>query len=319
MVCRKGLLIYRRLSLLAIGILCLFFWGGLRVLPAQDTVQKRVDLFRERARNEGISTQLLNELLGEVRINREVLKNRRNQPEFTVDYSRYREMFVTSTMIENGREKLKRHAELLQGLKDQYGVPPEVLVAIWGVESRYGSHQSQYDVFGSLYTLAFASPERSQYFEGELLSVLKGLDRQVIPKSRPKGSWAGAMGDPQFMPSSYLAYAVDQDGDGHKDIWESPDDILGSIANYLSEHGWDASNSWGRPVSTSDDGTDSGKLIEPEGSQRAFRVTNNFEVLLQYNRSEHYALVVGELASALAKSEFISEENKERSSTTSSG
>ncbi len=299
LVSGKGLLIYSRLSLLTIGILCLFYGGGLRVLSAQDTVQKRVELFREQARSEGISRKLLNEVLSDVKVNREVLENRRNQPEFTVDYSRYREMFVTSAMIENGREKLERHQELLQGLKNQYGVPPEILVAIWGIESRYGSHRSQYDVLSSLYTLAFVSPERSSYFEGELLATLKGIDQELIPNQRPKGSWAGAMGDPQFMPSSYLAYAVDRNDDGKKDIWESPEDILGSIANFLSEHGWDSSRTWGYKISSPDERSDSGELVEPDGGQRSFRVTKNFKVLLHYNQSEHYALVVGELSDVL--------------------
>jgi len=164
-----------------LGIVSLFFWGGLRSLPAQDTVQKRVSFFRERALNEGVSTDLLDEVLTEVRVNQEVLRNRRNQPEFTMDYSRYREIFINSEMIENGRKKLERHDKLLNDLTDRYGVPSEVLVAIWGVESRYGTHENEFDVLNSLYTLAFASPEESRYFKGELLATLKGLDQEIIP------------------------------------------------------------------------------------------------------------------------------------------
>jgi membrane-bound lytic murein transglycosylase B len=264
--------------------------------------------------NEGVSTDLLDEVLTEVRVNQEVLRNRRNQPEFTMDYSRYREIFINSEMIENGRKKLERHDKLLNDLTDRYGVPSEVLVAIWGVESRYGTHENEFDVLNSLYTLAFASPEESRYFKGELLATLKGLDQEIIPKSRPKGSWAGAMGDPQFMPSSYLTYAVDRDGDGQKDIWESPEDILGSIANYLSEHGWDSSRPWGDQITSPDDRSDSGELLEPEGSQRRFRITDNFDVLLNYNRSEHYALVVGELTNALANR--VESTEREREGTT---
>jgi membrane-bound lytic murein transglycosylase B len=290
--------------------LVFFVWGGLSDLTAGDTLQKRVDSFRDKALRQGVSSKLVNEVLDGVSVNPEVLENRAHQPEFTVDYPRYRDMFVTPEMIEQGKKKLQQHRELLRALEERYGVPAETLVAIWGVESRYGTHQSQFDVLRSLYTLAFASQEGSDYFEGELLAVLKGLEQQEIPENRPKGSWAGAMGDPQFMPSSFRAYAVDHDGDGRKDIWNSPSDILASIAHYLSEHGWDSSRDWGR-VTTSDQATEQERRIEPKGSKEAFRVTDNFEVLLQYNRSEHYALVVGELSEALADRNDGSKEGRE--------
>lgn len=294
-----------------VGIALMFFlWGGLSDLAAGDTLQQRVGSFREKALRQGISSELVNDVLDGVSVNPEVLENREHQPEFTVDYPRYRDMFVTPEMIEQGKKKLQKHRGLLRALEERYGVPPETLVAIWGVESRYGTHQSQFDVLRSLYTLAFASPEGSDYFEGELLAVLKGLEQQKIPENRPKGSWAGAMGDPQFMPSSFRAYAVDHDGDGRKDIWNSPPDILASIAHYLSEHGWDPSQDGGW-VTTSDQATEQGRRIEPKGSEEAFRVTDNFEVLLQYNRSEHYALVVGELSRTLADDPDGSEVERE--------
>jgi membrane-bound lytic murein transglycosylase B len=147
---------------------------------------------------------------------------------------------------------LTQHGPLLRQIEARYGVPGPVLVAIWGVETRYGRVTGRTPVFSALATLAW-EPRRAAYFRGELFQALMMVDRGYIDASSMTGSWAGAMGQTQFMPSSYMSYAVDFDGDGHRDIWRSTGDALASIANYLKGSGWTAGESWGREVRVSAD------------------------------------------------------------------
>jgi membrane-bound lytic murein transglycosylase B len=179
-----------------------------------------------------------------------VIERDRAQAEVVEPLERYISRRVTARNIARGREQLRRHRALLAQIADKYGVPGPLIVGIWGLESNYGSFTGVRPTIAALATLAY-DPRRSTFFRGELFSALEILNRGYIELSNLKGSWAGAMGQPQFMPSSYLEYAEDFDDDGRRDIWSTPDDIFASIANYLKGYGWGASGRWGREVTVS--------------------------------------------------------------------
>jgi len=153
-------------------------------------------------------------------------------------------------VIRTGRDMYARHHKVLTEVADRYGVSPRIIVAIWGIESNFGKFSGVRPTIGALATLAW-DPRRAAFFRGELLNAMQILDRGDIDVSRLRGSWAGAMGQPQFMPSSYLKWAEDFDEDGRTDIWSSPADVFASIANYMKAHGWKTGQSWGREVTIS--------------------------------------------------------------------
>jgi membrane-bound lytic murein transglycosylase B len=154
---------------------------------------------------------------------------------------------VTDDNVARGREMARTHEALLARVSKKYGVQPRVILAIWGIETRYGAVKANVPLIPSIATLAF-DRRRSKYFRSQLMASLEMLHKGYIELENLKGSWAGAMGQPQFMPSSYLAYAEDFDGDGRRDIWNSTADVLASIANYLAKHGWNPELTWGRAV-----------------------------------------------------------------------
>ena len=149
--------------------------------------------------------------------------------------------------IERGQQLYREHRELLERVAADYGVQARFIVALWGIESSYGSYDGDFPVIAALATLAYDG-RRASFFRGELLKALQIVDRGDIALERMTGSWAGAMGQSQFMPSSYHAYAVDYDGDGRRDIWTSLPDVFASIANYLARAGWNDRYTWGRKV-----------------------------------------------------------------------
>jgi membrane-bound lytic murein transglycosylase B len=162
-------------------------------------------------------------------------------------FEEYLRRRVTPAVVQQGRDLAAQHRELLGQIHEVYGVPPRIILAIWGLETRFGRYSGDVPVFQALATLAW-EPRRAGFFRAQLYDALRMVDRGHIDVPSMKGSWAGAMGQPQFMPSSYLAYAVDFDGDGRRDIWTSAPDTFASIANYLARHGWQADASWGREV-----------------------------------------------------------------------
>ena len=233
-----------------------------------------------------------------------------------------------------GRSLAATHAATLKGIEATYGVPGNIVVAVWGRESGFGRAKLPNSVIDVLATKAYAST-RKDMFRVELIDALKIVESGDIPASKMMGSWAGALGQPQFMPSSYLKYAVDFDGDGHRDIWNSVPDALASIANYLSKRGWQRNRDWGFEVSIPDDvscaqegpdlarpvanwaklgitrisgkafpGNDmtaDGMMLVPAGRHGPeFVVTPNFYVIKEYNNSDLYALFIGNLADRIA-------------------
>ena len=199
------------------------------------------------ARERGYSDELLTRTLAGLQPLRHVVQSDRTQPELTVTFEQYVNRRVTPEVVRLGRELLRQHGPLLARVRDVYDVPAAVVVAVWGLESRFGRAGGRTPIFQALATLAW-EPRRARFFRGQLYDALTMVARGDIDEPRMTGSWAGAMGQPQFMPSSYLAYAVDFDGDGRRDIWTSYADTFASIANYLERHGWRRGETWGREV-----------------------------------------------------------------------
>lgn len=179
-----------------------------------------------------------------------IIERDRAQAEVTRPLEDYINRRLTPTLIRRGRDAYGRERPTLDKIAAEYGVPGRIIAGIWGVESNFGGFSGVRPTINALATLAW-DPRRATFFRGELLSALEILDRGDIDLSQLRGSWAGAMGQPQFMPSSYLQYAVDFDGDGRRDIWGTTGDVFASIANYLRGHGWTAGQGWGREVQMS--------------------------------------------------------------------
>ena len=181
-----------------------------------------------------------------------ILERDRAQAETVFSLEKYLGRILTRKLILSGRDAFAKHKDLLDPISERYGVPSRIIVAIWGMESNFGRFSGVRPTVPALATLAW-DPRRATFFRGELFNALEILNRGDIDLPRLKGSWAGAMGQTQFMPSSYLKYAEDFDGDGKRDIWSTPGDVFASIANYLKGHGWAANQGWGREVNVTPD------------------------------------------------------------------
>lgn len=255
-----------------------------------------------------------------------------SQPEFVQTFTRYLGLRVTPRQVERGQQLLAEHAELLEQVRRRYGVQPQYLAAFWAVESNFGSNTGGFSVLQALATLAY-DPRRADFFRSQMLTALQIIDDGHISADRMSGSWAGAMGQLQFMPSVFYQHGVDGDGDGKIDIWNSLPDIFHSAANFLSKSGWKGDERWGREVLLPDDfdfslaGTDTRKPLQewrdlgllqtsgspipvadmqasvviPAGAQGpAFLTYDNFRVTRVYNTPIFYALTVGHLADRFA-------------------
>ncbi|HUR33390.1 MAG TPA: lytic murein transglycosylase [Vicinamibacterales bacterium] len=201
-----------------------------------------------------------------------VIERDRTQAETVLSIEAYLARQITARRVRTGRDMLARNKATLDKVADRYGVPVKIIGGIWGMESNFGRFSGVRPTIAALATLAW-DPRRSTYFRGELFNALEILSRGDIDLPRLKGSWAGAMGQPQFMPSSYLQFAEDFDGDGRRDIWTTPEDVFASIANYLKGHGWIEGQSWGREVTVSKDaaGRIAGSVGRRTGTCHAIR------------------------------------------------
>jgi membrane-bound lytic murein transglycosylase B len=203
---------------------------------------------RREALARGLRQEIVDEALSDIPEPLPVIIERdRAQAETILPLETYVSRRLTAKVVKTGRELFARHRTLLDEVGNAYGVSPRIVASVWGIESNFGRFSGVRPTVAALATLAW-DPRRSAFFRGELFHALEILDRGDIELARMRGSWAGAMGQVQFMPSSYLRYAEDYDGDGRRDIWSSPADVFASIANYLSGHGWDEGESWGREV-----------------------------------------------------------------------
>lgn len=286
----------------------------------------------EQARADGIAGALVDGVLPELRFQPRVIELDRAQPEFVQSFAVYLEGRVSARRVQQGRILRARHQELLDALSREYGAPGPVLVALWGMESDFGGYTGRMPILDSLATLA-CDPRRSEFFTHQLFTALRLIERESLDPAAMRGSWAGAMGQTQFMPTTFYDHAVDGDGDGRIDLWNSPADALASGANLLSNLGWIPGQRWGREVSLPDDfayektgmeqprpladwaelgvrRADGGalpvadmeaRLLLPQGhAGPAFLVYDNFDVLLGWNRSISFALAVGHLADRIA-------------------
>jgi membrane-bound lytic murein transglycosylase B len=208
---------------------------------------------RDEALTRGIRVEIVDEALAGLEEPMPVVLERdRSQAEVVLPLETYVSRRLTRTIVRNARTKYAEHRTLLRQVSEKYGVPPQVIVAIWGIESNFGRFSGVRPTVPALATLAW-DPRRSTFFRGELFDALEILNRGDITLPSLKGSWAGAMGQPQFMPSSYLRFAEDFDSDGRRDIWSSAPDVFASVANYLKGHGWTTGDRWGREVRLSGD------------------------------------------------------------------
>jgi lytic murein transglycosylase len=274
----------------------------------------------------GITRQTYDIALTGVTPDPAVLGAMRREPEYGKPMATYLGGLIAPGRIAQGQQKSVQWAETLQAIEQRYGTNGSILVSIWGIESSFGNAAQRWDVFRSLATLAYAGFQHP-LFHDELLSAMTILQDGRVPRQQFVGSWAGAMGQPQFLPSSYLAYAVDFDGDGTADIWNSVPDVLASIANYLEKFGWRRGLPWGfevllpanydyrnsrgsfaqwtqRGIMRLDGGrfpaAGDAILFFPSGAPGpAFLVTENFVVLKKYNNSDAYALAVAGLSERL--------------------
>ena len=288
--------------------------------------------FRAEAMRKGVSAPILDAAFAGVEPIARVIELDRRQPESTLTFEEYRDRVVSAQRITDGRQRMIEHARILEQIQARYGVPARFIVALWGVETSYGRITGNFSVVGALATLAYDG-RRSAYFRAELLNALRILQEGHISPTSMRGSWAGAMGQSQFMPSSFLRFAVDHDGDGRRDIWGTQSDVFASIANYLAGSGWNSGQTWGRAVrlpasfDTSLAGADGKRalarwsklgVVQLDGSplpasellaeivlpakraSPAFATYDNFRVLLRWNRSNYFALAVSDLADRLA-------------------
>jgi membrane-bound lytic murein transglycosylase B len=301
---------------------------------AQQSFQAFLDGVRQEARRAGVSQATLNRAFQGLRPNERVLELDRRQAEFTQTWPQYRDARLSPTRIENGRRAFAENRATLEAIERRFRVSPRVIVAIWGLETSYGGFTGNFNVIEALATLAWEG-RRAAFFRAELLAALRILDAGHIGFERMRGSHAGAMGHPQFMPTSFERLAVDFDGDGRRDIWDSRPDALASIANYLARSGWREGEAWGFEVAlppgfdTALSGHQnmrpprewarmgvrraSGAALPPlenewavvipglaRGDDQAFLVGQNFLAIRRYNPSNFYATVVGLLSDRVA-------------------
>ncbi len=290
------------------------------------------EAWRAGARSEalglGISAATFDAAFAEVEPIPRVIELDRAQPEFTITFSQYLERVVPESRVAKGREMFAAHRDQLELTGRKYGVPPRFIVALWGIETNFGQYLGGFSVIGALATLAYDG-RRSAYFRGELMNALRILEDGHTTPAAMKGSWAGAMGQSQFMPSSFVRYAVDFDGDGRRDIWTTEADVFASAANYLAQAGWRTGETWGRRVqlpagfdqsltgldvtkTLADwqalgvrraNGADlprvamSGSVVLPGGEGGpAYLAYDNYRTIMRWNRSFYFATAVGLLA-----------------------
>ena len=289
-----------------------------------------VEALRVEALEKGISQETVDEALTGLEAPLpKVVELDRNQPEFVLTLETYLSRVATQSRVAMGKRMLAEHRALFDAVADRYGVQARFVAAFWAVESDFGRVQGSFSVIQALATLAFDN-RRSSFFRTQLFAALEILDEGSVTLANFKGSWAGALGQPQFLPSVFLQSAVDFDGDGRRDIWGNTADVIASAANHLKDLGWQGDQTWGREVTLPDtfdtglaglatskpigdwqalgvrriDGTDlptrqlSSSIVLPEDgdSSRAFLVYNNYRSILRWNRSDFFAIAIGSLA-----------------------
>ena len=293
----------------------------------------KTDLIND-AKLMGVSEETLDKAFKDVKILTEVIQLDQKQPEKTISFEDYNKRVNSKNRINSGKDMFVIHKDKLDKIAQEYNVQPRFIVAIWGIETSYGGYIGNFPIISSLVSLAFEG-RRANFFRKELLNALKIMENEGIDLHLLKGSWAGAMGQSQFMPSSFIQYAQDFNKDGFKNIWENHEDIFASIAHYLHSHGWNKNRTWGREVIIDNkninninlndlydkplthwkaigfkkkDGKNLPKvdinasLLMPDGiNGKKFLVYGNFKTIKKYNNSNYYALSVGILSDGVKR------------------
>jgi membrane-bound lytic murein transglycosylase B len=211
--------------------------------------QLRAEFIDDMVSRHGFSKRAITRTLYQAQLRRPILDAISRPAEKRLNWSEYRDIFVTPSRIQGGVNFWRQHAATLARAEREFGVPAQIIVAILGVETRYGANTGGYRVLDALHTLGFHYPPRSRFFREQLSHFLRFAREEKVPATQPTGSYAGAMGVPQFMPDSFRVYAVDFDGDGRRDIWHTPDDVIGSVANYFVKKGhWKPGAEVARPA-----------------------------------------------------------------------
>lgn len=318
-------------------LLTLVFILSFTPLHADSDFNSWLDNLRSDAIADGISSETLDAALTDIALIDRVIELDRNQPEFTLTFAQYLERVVPVSRQNRAKARLAEHRSMLDEIGQAYGVQPRFIVALWGIETDFGRVQGGFKVIPALVTLAYDG-RRSEFFRKELMDALHIIEDGHISAANMNGSWAGAMGQSQFMPSSFRQYAEDYNKDGKKDIWGTQSDVFASAANYLSSVGWRDDMTWGRMVLLPSTGTASptnamtfhdkktkktlpqwaelgitsadgsalptrplkARLVLPDGADgKAYLVYANYEAILRWNRSNYFAIAVGTLADSM--------------------
>jgi membrane-bound lytic murein transglycosylase B len=289
--------------------------------------------FKSQARSSGVSEGTITAALTGIQPIQKVIDLDRKQPEMKKSFAQYKEQIVNAKRVQDGREYLQTYAADLAEVERMYGVAPQYVVALWGIETNYGTNTGGFMVVPALATLAWEG-RRAEFFGKELMNALKIIDAGHISAAAMKGSWAGAMGQNQFMPTSFNAFAVDGNGDGKRDIWGTKKDVFASTANYLNKSGWRHGERWGRRAHIPSNFPENligpkikkpmaewarlgvtlpggaalpsdnimASVVAPDGvTGEAYIVYNNYQTIMAWNRSTYFATSVGLLADRLAQ------------------
>lgn len=305
--------------------------NGPEAAPAKTAAEfpAYVETIKQEALAEGFTEDTLKKAFAGVKYYKKSVEADKNQPEFKLTLDTYLPRAVPEWKVKKGLEMYNEHKELLTKVGEEFGVQPRFIVALWGIETNYGSYTGGFDVISALTTMAFDG-RREAFFKKELWNALTIVQDGHIEPQQMKGSWAGAMGQTQFMPSSFMNFAIDYDGDGKKDIWNSFPDVFASAANYLKSVGWRDDVTWGRQVSLPDDFDvelatlktkkslddwqelgvrrfDGGDLpnrddvqasviIPDDRNGRVYLAYANYDALMRWNRSNYFVAAVGYLS-----------------------
>ena len=290
--------------------------------------------FKQEAAQHAIPDSVLEDAFSDIAApNESIIRLDRKQPERTISFTQYIANTVTVSRIAEGRALMEEHRELLNEISAHYQVQPHYIIALWGMETNYGANTGNFSLIEALATLAYEG-RRAAFFKDELMKALRIMASEQIASADFTGSWAGAMGNCQFMPSSYINFAVDWDRDGKRDIWNSLPDTFASIANYLHQSGWNGALEWGSAVNVPTNFTGaearldaprsvahwnhrgvrqlSGAPLDDRGlpmfavypgvaAEGVYVVSENYKVLLKWNRSRYFATAVGTLADQIAE------------------
>jgi membrane-bound lytic murein transglycosylase B len=290
--------------------------------------------FKQEALTHGISKTTLDDAFADTEPLDRVIELDHKQPESVLTIEQYLANVITKKRVRDGKNFLKENHALLKKIGARYGVQPRFIVALWGIETNYGRNTGNFETIDALATLAYDG-RRSDYFRDELLKALQILEAENMSAADMEGSWAGALGQCQFMPTSFLKYAVDYNKDGKRDIWNTKADVFASIANYLKSSGWNSNDGWGRKIQLPDGFNRKLAVINQERPLEEWRrlgvrkenggvlptkkikaslifvgegedavpyiIYGNYKVLLQWNRSRFFATAVGTLADKLGK------------------